>query len=359
MEKMQEEMTNERADRVIVASRRKSLYLAGIGAGALGMAVGLGSRSAGATTNEGGGLPRKNYKFVFVVHTTLDEFFVPTRYGIQDACAAFGCRYQWTGSANSIVSEMVNAIETAIVEKADGIAVSLVDPTAFNAVTASAIEAGIPVIALNADTPANSPNRRLAYVGQPLFQSGYDAAMKWLPLVPKGGHVMLTIGVPGSLNTQPRLDGYIKAIQNSGRGVTYDTVNCGVDAATEISRIGSYYLSHKNVAGLFGTGGTDTYACGFVSSQYGLGKQGVVVAGFDLYPQVLGYIKAGDMSFTVDQQAYLQGFIPVQQLNLYRLSNGLVGPADTDTSHAYVTKENVAFYLAKSRFEGKTPAEPT
>jgi simple sugar transport system substrate-binding protein len=65
------------------------------------------------------------------------------------------------------------------------------------------------------------------------------------------------------------------------------------------------------------------------------------------------------MSFTVDQQAYLQGFIPVQQLNLYRLSNGLVGPADTDTSHAYVTKDNVAFYLAKSRFEGKTPAEPT
>ena len=98
-------------------------------------------------------------------------------------------------------------MQTAIAEKADGIAVCLVDPKAFDAATDQAIAAGIPVIAFNADMPAGSPNKRLAYVGQPLFQSGYNAAAKWLALVPKGSHVMLEIGVPGSLNTQPRLDG--------------------------------------------------------------------------------------------------------------------------------------------------------
>jgi simple sugar transport system substrate-binding protein len=78
-------------------------------------------------------LPRKNYKFFFVCHVTLDQFFTPTVYGIQDACAFFGCQYQWTGSQKNVVSEMVNAMQTAIAEKADGIAVCLVDPKAFDA----------------------------------------------------------------------------------------------------------------------------------------------------------------------------------------------------------------------------------
>jgi simple sugar transport system substrate-binding protein len=260
-----------------------------------------------------------------------------------------------------VVSEMVNAVQTAVAEKADGIAVCLVDPKAFDAAVGMATDAGIPVIAFNADVPAGSPNTRLAYVGQPLFQSGYNAAMKWLPLVQKAGgkHVMLEIGVPGSLNTQPRLDGYIQAIKDHGNGITYDVVNAGPDPATEISRIESYYLSHKDAAGLFATGGSDTYACGFVANKYGLAKSGVVVAGFDLFPQTLGFIKTGDVAFTVDQQAYLQGFLPLLQMYLYKVSNGLVGPTDCDTSHAFVTKDNVDHYLGKSRFEGSTNAEPT
>jgi simple sugar transport system substrate-binding protein len=346
---------------MIAISRRRAFALAtklGLGSAALG--TGLNTALA-AEAPSSSGLPKKSYKFFFVCHVTLDQFFTPTIYGIQDACALLGCQYQWTGSQKNVVSEMVNAVQTAVAEKADGIAVCLVDPKAFDAAVASASDAGIPVIAFNADVPAGSPNKRLAYVGQPLFNSGYNAAMKWLPLVQKAGgkHVMLEIGVPGSLNTQPRLDGYIQAIKDHGNGITYDVVNAGPDPATEISRIESYYLSHKDVAGLFATGGSDTYACGFVSNKYGLAKSGVVVAGFDLFPQTLGFIKSGDVAFTVDQQAYLQGFLPLLQMYLYKVSNGLVGPTDCDTSHAYVTKDNIDHYLGKSRFEGSTNAEPS
>jgi simple sugar transport system substrate-binding protein len=250
-------------------------------------------------------------------------------------------------------------MQIAIAQKADGIAVCLIDAKAFDAPTANALAAGIPVIAYNADVPTGSPNKRLAYVGQPLYESGYNIATRWLTMVPKGGHVMLSIPSPGTLNLQPRLDGYIQAIKDHGNPVTYDVVNSGLDQATELSRIESYYLGHKDVAGLFGTGGGDTYACGFVSAKYGLCKKGVIVAGYDLYPQTLGYIKSGDMSFTTDQQPFLQGFVPVQQFYLYKLSGGAVAPADTNTSLAYVTKDNVDLYLGKSRFEGSTDAEPT
>ena len=66
---------------------------------------------------------------------------------------------------------MVNAVNSAISAKADGIAVSLIDPTAFNAPVKSALAAGIPVVAYNADVEPPS-NERLAYIGQNLELAG-------------------------------------------------------------------------------------------------------------------------------------------------------------------------------------------
>ena len=341
-------------------SRRDALVTAGK-VGITGAAVAAGLQSLGmspamAERAAAGGLPKKSYKFVFVNHVTTNPFFTPTQYGIQDACAALGCSYQWTGSQNSIVSEMVSAMQTAIASKADGIAVCLVDAKAFNKPTADAIAAGIPVIGYNADTPNN---KRLSYVGQSLYQSGYNIAKRWIPMVKKGSHVMLSIATPGSLNLQPRLDGYIQAIKDSGNPVTYETLNTGAQASDELSRIESYYLSHKNVAGLFGTGATDTEACGQISKKYGLAAKGVITAGYDLLPQSLALVASGDLTFTTDQQPYLQGYLPALQLYMYKLSGGAVSPANTDTSLAYVDKSNVKTYISvKSRFEGSTDAEP-
>ena len=73
----------------------------------------------------------------------------------------------------------------------------------------------------------------------------------------------------------------------------------------------------------------------------------------------MALVRSGDLTFTTDQQPYLQGFIPTLQLYLYRLTGGVVAPFNADTSLAYVTKANVAGYLdVQSRFEGSTDAEP-
>jgi simple sugar transport system substrate-binding protein len=339
-------------------SRRKALGIAakfglgGAAAAALGAGVGSGSvREALAAA----GLPQKKYNITFVNHVTTNPFFTPTIYGIEDACSFLGCSYQWTGSQNSNVAEMVSAMQTAIANKVDGIAVCLVDAEAFNKPTEDALSIGIPVIGYNADT---TDNARLAYVGQSLYQSGYNIAQKWLPMVKPGGKVMLSIATPGSLNLQPRLDGYIQAIKDAGDPVTYETLESGVDQATEESRIEAYYLANKDVVGMFGTGATDSLAVGKISQKYDLASQGVITAGYDLLPETLSLIESGDMTFTTDQQPYLQGFIPTLQIYLYKLSGGAVSPANTDTSLAYVTKDNVGIYLSPSRFEGSTEAEP-
>lgn len=339
-------------------SRRKALGLVtklGLGsAAAAAFGAGMGPMSFREAL-AAAGLPKKEYRITFVNHVTTNPFFTPTIYGIEDACAFLGCSYQWTGSQNSNVAEMVSAMQTAIADKVDGIAVCLVDAEAFNQPTEDALSIGIPVIGYNADTTGNA---RLAYVGQSLYQSGYNIAQKWLPMVKKGGKVMLSIATPGSLNLQPRLDGYIQAIKDAGDPVTYDTVESGVDQATEESRIEAYYLANPDVVGMFGTGATDTLAVGKISQKYGLAEKGVITAGYDLLPETLALIESGDLTFTTDQQPYLQGFIPTLQIYLYKLSGGAVSPANTDTSLAYVTKDNVKTYLEPSRFEGSTDAAP-
>ena len=61
--------------------------------------------------------------------------------------------------------------------------------------------------------------------------------------------------------------------------------------------------------------------------------------------------------FTIDQNPYLQGFLPTLYLYLYNLSGGLLSPPNTDTGLTFVTKDTVSAYQVSSRFEGSTTAQ--
>ncbi len=292
------------------------------------------------------------WKFVFVNHVTTNPFFVPTQYGIHDACALLGCEYQWTGSQTSNVSHMVNAMNVAIAGKADAIAVPIVDPTAFNAPTSKALAAGIPVFAYNADAPAQSGNKRLAYIGQDLFKSGYQMGEKIVKLV-GSGDVALFIATPGQLNIQPRIDGAAAAIKKLGNGITYHEITTGPTVNEELTKIKAYYLGHQSVKGMFAVDAGSTQGVGEVMQQFGLAKKGVHGGGFDLLPKTLDLINEGHLDFTIDQQPYLQGFYTVMEMFMYKASGGLVGPADVNTGLKFIDKSSVKPYLdTKTRYEG-------
>ena len=337
-------------------SRRTALTMAaklGLGGAAMAAALRAGDVPAALAAGRSEALPKHNYSFVFVNHVTTNPFFTPTQYGAADACQLLGCHYRWTGSAKSIVSEMVQAFQTAIASRADGIAVSIIDPHAFNAPVASALAAGIPVVAYNADAPASSNNKRMAYIGQDLFLSGQQMGKRIVAHVASGSHIGLFIATPGSLNIQPRIDGAIDSIKKSGKKITYDVIATGALLTDERARVESYYLGHKSVKGLFAVDGGSTQSVAQVSAKYHLQKtKGVYTGGYDLLPGTISGIQSGDMGFTIDQQPYLQGFDPVVQLFLYKLSGTLMFPSPTDTGLKFVTKENVKPYLTKSRFEG-------
>jgi len=312
-------------------------------------------QSGGSSGGGQGDFPsHPKWKFVFVNHVTTNPFFVPTQYGIQDACALLGCDYQFTGSQNSITSEMVDKMNAAITSKADGIAVCITDPTAFDEPVARALDAGIPVLAYNADAPPGSRNRRLAYIGQDLFLSGQRLGQRIVSLV-KEGPVVGFIATPGQLNIQPRIDGARQAIQSSGAPIQFEAVASGAQVNDELQRIEAYYLGHKDLRGMFAVDSGSTQGVAQIMQKYGLAARGVHGGGYDLLDTTLDLINRGHLDFTIDQQPYLQGFLPTIQLFLYKLSGGLQQPADTNTGLLFVTKQNVAPYQkTKTRFEGSS-----
>jgi len=315
--------------------------------------------AAGAAIGTAAGFPKSHprWRFVFVNHALTNPFFVPAKYGSYDAAEILGVDVEWTGSTSSDVGEMVRAMRRAIETKADGIAVSVIDPTAFNGPTALALSRGIPVVSYNAD--GGKSNARLAYFGQDNYQSGLELGARLVGLV-QSGDVYLFIATPRQQNIQPRIDGALDAIRDSGRPIRAHVVASGVDVGAELKKIEATYQAHRSLRGLFAVDAGSTAGVANVMCRHRLHERGVRAGGYDLLTPTLRAIHNREVDFTIDQQPYLQGFLPVLQLFLYRYSSGLVAPADTNTGLNFVTRANVARYLTtKSRLRAARTASST
>jgi simple sugar transport system substrate-binding protein len=303
------------------------------------------SAAAGGSAASGIFGSSQSYKFTFVNHVTTNTFFTPTQSGAADACKLLGCSYQWTGSQNSVVSEMVDAFNTAITAGVNGIATTLISPTAFNGPTSKALGAGIPVVGYNADTKGNA---RLAYIGQDLFKSGQMMGEHINSLV-GSGDIAVFVATPGSLNLQPRLNGVQSTLSPS---IKAHVIATGAAQSSELTVTKSFVQSHSSYKGFFAVDGGSTAATAQAIQQSGLtGK--VKGGGYDLDPITQKLLAADVIQFTIDQQPYLQGFLPVLELYLYNVTQKLSGIADVDTGLKFLDKTTVQPYVTtKSRYEG-------
>jgi simple sugar transport system substrate-binding protein len=322
------------------------------------------SSTSGAAKEAAGNFPTTpKWQFTFVNHVTDNSFFTPTQYGFADAAAILGIPTpHWTGALSSqpTNSTMLSAIQAAVTAGSPGIATTVVSATAFTQPIASALSAGIPVVTYNANGATANPTDGLAYIGQDLFASGQEVGTRLASLMKKGDTAVGIIAQPGSLNIQPRMDGATAALQAAGMTVMFGSkgVDSGATATQESTVIPEFIQSHgSKLQGIFAVDGGSTALLGTSLQKYSLvGK--VHAGGFDLEPQSLTAVAAGQLDFTIDQSPYLQGFLPTIALYLWQLSGGLVAPATTDTGLKFVTKGNVAAYTATpTRFEGSSKAQ--
>jgi simple sugar transport system substrate-binding protein len=322
------------------------------------------SNTSGAAKEAAGDFPTTpKWQFTFVNHVTDNSFFTPTQYGFADAAAILGLPTpHWTGalSTQPTVPTMLSSLSAAVTANSPGIATTVVSATSFTSPINSALAAGIPVVTYNANGSTASPTNGLAYIGQDLYASGQEVGNRLASMMKKGDTAVGFIAQPGSLNIQPRMDGATAALQAAGMTVMFGSkgVDAGASATQEASVVPEFLQSHgSKIQGVFAVDGGDTALLGTSLQKNNLvGK--VAAGGFDLEPQTLTAIAAGQTNFTIDQSPYLQGFLPTIYLYLWQLSGGLVSPATTDTGLKFVTKSNVSAYTATpTRFEGSTKAQ--
>jgi simple sugar transport system substrate-binding protein len=319
---------------------------------------GSSSSSTGVQAT-GGVFPKTpSWQFWFVNHADTNQFFTPTKYGYSDAAALLGLPApQWGGDPNSNEANMISFMNSAVSAKAAGIALAQISETAFTGAVSNAMSAGIPVVTYNADGiykngAAVIGSNRLAYVGQALYLSGQAMGEQIKTLVPGGGHVAIFIATVGTGNIQPRFDG-AKAVLGSSYQV--DEVATSTVDSTELSTEKSYMLGHKGT--LKGAFAVDSGSTANLAAALAGAGLSIPAGGFDTDPRTLSALSSGKLKFSIFQDPYLQGFLPVLYLYLYNLSGSQIAPPDTDTGLTVLTPSNVGQVLKNSRFQGGSSAQ--
>lgn len=286
----------------------------------------------------------------YVMHSsTSNTFWAAVNRGFMEACDQIKADCQMLVLRNDgDLQEQLTNFNASIAQNVDGIITTLVDDTIFDDAVQQALDAGIPVLAANVDdTEGAAGSPRLSFIGQDLEIAGYELAKALSEQFPADGPIHVVIGVADfsqSWATQRGngvgrfMEDYIAA--NPDREVTYEKIESGLDLSVVGSRVAAYVQANPQTTAYFDVG---YWHAGAAAALRDIGKEPgeVLLAGFDLVPVVLDEMDAGFIQLTVDQQPYLQGFLPVMQLHLmkqYGLSawdvntgKALIGPADVAT----------------------------
>lgn len=285
---------------------------------------------------------------VFTHHSSASNtFWQAVQKGFEDGCAKIQaqCQMIFTQTEGSVQEQLAN-MEAALAQNPDALITSIVDNTAFDDVIQRARDAGITVIAANVDDlEGANGNARQAFIGQGFIPAGRTLALAQAENFPADGPIKVLVGVsaPGQNWSEQRAQGIIEGLEewaaaHPDREFSYERLDSGTDLATVGDRVGAYLSANPETNAYFDTGFWHA-AVARVLADRGVEPGKVLLGGFDLVPQVLDEMKAGYVQVQIDQQPYMQGFMPVMEVYL----NETVGlaPADIDTGQGVVTPDMV------------------
>lgn len=282
-------------------------------------------------------------KIVFAHHSSASNtFWQAVKKGYDDACGkvAADCQMLFTQTEGSVPEQLAN-IEAAIAQQPDAILTSIVDNTALDEVIARARDAGIVVIGVNVDDLEGAAgNARQAFVGQGFLAAGYSLGEAQSANFPAEGPIKVLVGIsaPGQNWSEQRGQGVVNFLEaykaSSGRDITWEKIDSGTDLAITSDRVGAYLAANPDTTAYFDTGFWHAGVARVLADR-GDGPGKVLLGGFDLVPEAVEQMKSGYIQVEVDQQPYMQGFMPVMMVYL----NKTVGlsPADLDTGQGIVT----------------------
>ncbi|WP_216587326.1 sugar ABC transporter substrate-binding protein [Streptomyces brasiliscabiei] len=322
----------------IARSRRTVSVMAVTGAVTLVLA-GCSSGSGGKEAEEGGAdaaagkadTPRM--KIAMVTHAPSgDTFWDIIRKGAEAAAAKDNVELVYANDESA--SGQATLIQNAIDQKVDGIAVTLAKPDALKDAIAKAEKAGIPVVGFNSGMDVWKEQGLLSFFGQDESVSGQAFGEKLNATGAK--HALCVVQVQGHVGLEARCAG----VKKTFKGETENLYVNGNDMPATKSTISAKLKQDSSIDQVVTLGAPFALtAAESVSESDSEAK----VATFDLNKELTDAIKAGDIEFAVDQQPYLQGYLAVDSLWLYKNNGNYSGGGEAPvlTGPAFVDKDNV------------------
>ncbi len=271
-----------------------------------------------------------------------DQFWAVVEKGAKDAAAVYGIELKSGGNPDPAAQAQL--VEDYVAAKVDGIIVSLSHPDALRDSVKKAVDAGIPVVTINSGVDVYKEMGAIAHVGQTEFIAGQGAGEEFNKIGAK--KVLIVFHEEGNVGLEQRAEGVADTFDG-----TVDRLNAastGVrDIAGTLAAIQNKLIATPDIDVVMTLNATVAVAAVDAVKAAGGSQK---VATFDVGPDALDAIMAGDMLFAIDQQQYLQGYLPVICLYLYNtnlntIGGGqpvLTGPGIIDKSNAAAVKDLAA-----------------
>lgn len=279
---------------------------------------------------------RSDIRIVVVTHgAAADPFWSVAKNGVDQAAADMGVTVEYHAPDTFDMPRMAQLIDAAIASQPDGLVVSIPDFDALADVIREAVAAGIPVMSMNSGSDVFQQLGVLVHVGQTEYEAGFGAGER---MGAEGVKTAICVNHEvGNVALDLRCEGFQDGL---GDGAAVTVLSVGTDP-TEVQNAVMAAFNQGEVQGVLAVGpvgGEPT-----IAALRELGELGQVQLGFfDLSPTILETIAAGDAAFAIDQQQYLQGYLPVTFLTLYAQYGLLPGDRIVRTGPGFVTPDNAA-----------------
>src|SRR5436309_11225829 len=298
------------------------------------------SSTSNQTTSNGGNSSRSNIKFYVITHgQATDPFWSVVKKVVDQEAHDMGVQaiYEGPSSGTFDVVAMSHLIDTAVASHPDGIVVSIPDPKALGPSVKAAVGAGIPVISINSGSDVAKSLGVLVHIGQTEEQAGIGGGERMGAAGVK--HALCVNQEVGNAALELRCKGFKEGLAMTGGTITEIGVN--LNQPTQTQQTVQAALQHDptidGILTLGPTGATPT-----IRALQALNKLGQIkLATFDLSSDVLNAIKNGQMLFAIDQQQYLQGYLPIVLLTLYSTNLNTIANDVLQTGPGFVTSQNV------------------
>ena len=248
--------------------------------------------------------------YVFVAFSTGRPFWQEAEAGFRDAAKEMSVKFELTGPPTFSPDEQLAAFQQAVSQKPSGILLAASTPELFREPINSAIDQGIPVICIDADSPES---KRILYIGTDNFGAGEESGRRMGDLLKGKGNVVV-VTVLGQFNLAERLRGVEEALKTFPGVKITQSVDIKGDPRVAYDSICTLTQSEDKLDGIIcleASGGAGTADA---LRRFDLSGK-IPIMAFDTDPKTLDWIEYGAINATVVQKPYVMSYYGLKFLN--------------------------------------------